>query len=73
MTPRTKLTVSPYSMAMYGSSNIIPNTGNVGLGTLSPQAVVHIKDFENNSGEDLLLILRTQLRRKIIKKSFTKN
>ena len=56
MTPRTKLTVSPYSMAMYGSSNIIPNTGNVGLGTLSPQAVVHIKDFENNSGEDLLLI-----------------
>ena len=56
MTPRTKLTVSPYSMAMYGSSNIIPNTGNVGLGTLSPQAVVHIKDVENNSGEDLLLI-----------------
>ena len=56
MTPRTKLTVSPYSMAMYGSSNIVPNTGNVGLGTLSPQAVVHIKDVENNSGEDLLLI-----------------
>jgi hypothetical protein len=56
MAPRTKLTVSPYSMALYGSSNIIPNTGNVGLGTLDPQAVVHIKDVENNSGEDLLLI-----------------
>lgn len=56
MTPRTKLTVSPYSMAMFGSSNIIPNTGNVGLGTLDPQAVVHIIDAENNSGEDLLLI-----------------
>ena len=56
MTPRTKLTVSPYSMAMYGSSNIVPNTGNVGLGTLDPQAVLHIKDAENNAGEDLLLI-----------------
>ena len=56
MTPRTKLTVSPYSMAMYGSSNIVPNTGNVGLGTLNPQAVLHIKDAENNAGEDLLLI-----------------
>ena len=43
-------------MAMFGSSNIIPNTGNVGLGTLDPQAVVHIIDAENNSGEDLLLI-----------------
>ena len=56
MTPRTKLTVSPYSMAMYGSSNIVPNTGNVGLGTLDPQAVLHIKDAENNAGEDLLLL-----------------
>ena len=56
MAPRTKLTVSPYSMALYGSSNIVPNTGNVGLGTLDPQAVVHIKDVENNSGEDLLLL-----------------
>ena len=56
MTPRTKLTVSPYAMAIFASTNVVPNVGNIGLGTLDPSAILHIVDVENNSGEDLLVV-----------------
>ena len=56
MTPRTKLTVSPYAMAIFASTNVVPNVGNIGLGTLDPSAILHIVDVENNSGEDLLVM-----------------
>ena len=42
MSPRTKLTTSPYSMAVYGANNVVPNKGNVGIGTLSPTASLHV-------------------------------
>ena len=56
MTPRTKLTVSPYAMAIFASTNVVPNVGNIGLGTLDPNAILHIVDVENNGGEDLLVM-----------------
>ena len=53
MSPRTKLTTSPYSMAVYGANNVVPNKGNVGIGTLSPNASLHVYA---DDGDDVLYI-----------------
>ena len=53
MSPRTKLTTSPYSMAVYGANNVVPNKGNVGIGTLSPDASLHVYA---DDGDDVLYI-----------------
>lgn len=53
MSPRTKLTTSPYSMAVYGANNVVPNNGNVGIGTLSPTASLHVYA---DDGDDVLNI-----------------
>jgi hypothetical protein len=43
MTPRLRLNVSPYELAnLTGSSNALPGSGNVGIGTTSPQAKLSI-------------------------------
>jgi len=44
MTPRTKLTLSPYAIAggVQGTKNVFPQSGIVGIGTLSPSADLHI-------------------------------
>ena len=46
MTPRLELSPSTYSLsarAIYGTDNIFPDTGDVGIGTLSPQAKLDIE------------------------------
>jgi len=42
MTPRFKLTKSPYAIAALGSENKFPSAGNVGVGTLSPAEKLHV-------------------------------
>ena len=37
LTPRAKLTSSPYALSLIGDDNIFPNTGNVGVGADNPQ------------------------------------
>jgi hypothetical protein len=54
MSPRTKLTTSPYSKAVFGTENIFPSVGNIGVGTTEPNAVLHIIDNIANSNQDFL-------------------
>ncbi|MCF7826971.1 MAG: hypothetical protein K9N29_10005 [Candidatus Marinimicrobia bacterium] len=43
MTPRLRLNVSPYELAqLSGGSNVVPSSGNVGIGTTNPQANLHV-------------------------------
>ena len=37
LTPRARLTSSPYALSLIGDDNIFPNSGNVGVGSASPQ------------------------------------
>lgn len=46
LTPRSRLTSSPYALSLIGQSNIFPSTGAVGAGTATPTAgnELHVKD-----------------------------
>ena len=46
LTPRSRLTSSPYALSLIGQSNIFPSTGAVGVGTTTPTAGndLHVKD-----------------------------
>lgn len=46
LTPRARLTSSPYALSLIGQDNIFPSTGAVGVGTASPTAgnELHVKD-----------------------------
>ncbi|MEO0006392.1 MAG: hypothetical protein RJA20_588, partial [Bacteroidota bacterium] len=46
--PRTRLTSAPYALSLIGQSNTFPSAGSVGVGTVSPQAKLHV----NNSDGD---------------------
>ncbi len=37
LTPRARLTSSPYALSLIGNDNIFPNSGNVGVGSDDPQ------------------------------------
>lgn len=37
LTPRARLTSSPYALSLIGDDNIFPNSGNVGVGAADPQ------------------------------------
>jgi len=52
LTPRVKLTNSPTTMAVFGVENVFPSSGNVGVGTTDPQAMLHIE----GSGSMLKLV-----------------
>ncbi len=55
--PRLKLTNAPAAMAVLGVDNIFPSSGNIGVGTQTPEAGLHILPTANASGDqDLLLI-----------------
>ena len=61
MDPRTKLTTSPYSKAVFGEENVFPSYGSVGVGTTSPDALVHMIENTSNSTQDLLLMQNSDL------------
>ena len=61
MSPRTKLTTSPYSKAVFGEENVFPSYGSVGVGTTSPDALVHMIENTSNSTQDLLLMQNSDL------------
>lgn len=46
LTPRARLTSSPYALSLIGQDNKFPSTGPVGVGTVSPTAgnELHVKD-----------------------------
>ena len=54
MFPRTQLTTSPYSKSVFGTDNVFPSIGRIGVGTLEPEAAFHIKNKNNET--DILLI-----------------
>lgn len=52
--PRFKLTRTPASMSVLGTDNVFPSKGNVGVGTHTPTATLHIKN--KNSESNVLLV-----------------
>jgi cytoskeletal protein CcmA (bactofilin family) len=54
MSPRTQLTTSPYSKSVFGTDNVFPSIGRIGVGTLVPEAAFHIEN--KNDETDILLI-----------------
>jgi hypothetical protein len=46
--PRTRLTSAPYALSLIGQSNTFPSAGNVGVGTVSPQARLHVSNPDNH-------------------------
>lgn len=40
--PRSQLTAAPFALSLIGDDNIFPNTGNVGIGTNSPDKKLHV-------------------------------
>lgn len=55
LTPRTRLTSSPYALSLIGQDNIFPSTGAVGAGTAAPAAgyKLHVKA---ETGDGKLLV-----------------
>lgn len=53
LVPRVKLTNSPTALAVFGDENIFPSSGNVGVGTTDPNALLNISQ---TGSEDLLNI-----------------
>jgi trimeric autotransporter adhesin len=50
MTPRTKLTLSPYAIAsVSGLDNVFPQSGDVGIGTASPTAQLSLGAWNSGS------------------------
>lgn len=50
MTPRTKLTLSPYAIAsVSGVDNVFPQSGDVGIGTASPTAQLSLGAWNSGS------------------------
>ncbi|MEA3288342.1 MAG: tail fiber protein [Candidatus Marinimicrobia bacterium] len=54
MDPRLKLLKVPSALSVVGTQNIIPSSGNAGIGTMNPQAGLHI--VADGAGDDLLKI-----------------
>jgi len=55
MTPRLKLSLSPYEMAhVSGSENVFPGAGNVGIGVTSPNAKLEIGGSESTDEARLI-------------------
>jgi len=43
MEPRIPLSLTPYSLSVRGMDNVFPSTGDVGIGTTSPDAPLHVE------------------------------
>jgi cytoskeletal protein CcmA (bactofilin family) len=55
MSPRTQLTTSPYSKSVFGTDNVFPSVGNIGVGILAPDAAFHVKTKESNEADIFLI------------------
>ena len=42
MLPRSVLSAAPYALSLLGNDNVFPNTGSVGIGTISPTNKLHV-------------------------------
>ena len=42
LVPRIQLTSAPYALSLLGNSNVFPNEGNVGIGTVDPLEKLHV-------------------------------
>jgi len=58
LTPRIELTSSAYSMSskrVIGDSNIFPSDGYVGIGTMTPEKLLHVGDYTVDNQLGLLV------------------
>lgn len=55
LTPRSRLTSSPYALSLIGQDNIFPSTGAIGAGTASPAAGYQLH-VANAAGDGKLLV-----------------
>jgi hypothetical protein len=53
--PRTRLTSAPYALSLIGQSNTFPSAGNVGVGTVTPEAGQNLH-VHNASGPAQMLV-----------------
>ena len=49
--PRTLLTAAPTALSLIGQDNVFPNSGNVGIGTSTPNAQLEVDGDTHISGE----------------------
>jgi len=51
LTPRTRMTMSPYAImaGMEGTTNVVPQSGNVGIGTASPSFKLDVQPGTENA------------------------
>jgi len=59
LSPRTRMTMTPYAImaGMSGTTNVIPQDGNVGIGTTSPSFKLHVAgDAQIGSGGEELKV-----------------
>jgi len=63
MSPRTKLTLSPYAImaGLSGTTNVFPQSGNVGIGTTSPNAPLHVIGDLQLSNSNIPIGLTSQI------------
>ena len=57
--PRARLTSSPYSLALLGTSNLFPSSGAIGAGTVTPASGFQIH-AKNPSGTGKMLVSGTE-------------
>ncbi len=55
MTPRLRLTSSPYALSLIGQGNTFPSSGTVGIGTASPDPFFTLQ-VGNNSDEGKMIV-----------------
>jgi hypothetical protein len=55
MSPRARLTIAPYALSLKGNSNLLPSTGTVGGGTVTPNSnyLLHLNNASGAADERL--------------------
>jgi hypothetical protein len=55
ITPRARLSAAPYGLSLVGQHNLLPSTGSVGIGTISPDSASELH-LQKNAGTARLLV-----------------